>query len=239
MNCVITPTNFNRPHSRSGHWPTPGCISTRALESRRLQIMGNTPSSKDKHIDDTVDLGALTPQGGIYASAQQDWNHAIVAQLIIDRKLAPFYRPLEDYEDDWDDDRILAARKNPDPDANPSLTTGGGHSPGGTSSHGHGSNQNLHASAATASLKHVSSKSASRLNNSKDKEPPRNYEAQLYRGATECPICFMVRLFVFYRFWDVCKRSIDAFNRFSVLPTKHQSYSVLRSSYLHRMFRSN
>lgn len=145
--------------------------------------MGNTPSSKDKHVEDTVDLGALTPQGGIYPTAPQDWNHGVVSQLIIDRKLAPFYRPLEDYEEDWDDDKILAARKNPEPDVNASA--------GGASAQGHGLTHNG-SSAATASLKSVSSKTSSRLNASK--EPPRNYEAQIYRGAAECPICFMVRL---------------------------------------------
>lgn len=193
VECVITPTNFIHPPSRSGLWPTPGAQEHTITFLSSIPIMGNTPSSKDKQTDDTVDLGALTPQGGIYASAQQDWNHGIVSQLIIDRKLAPFYRPLEDYEEEWDDDKILAARKNPEPDANASPGGGTNGAGGGTSSHGHGSNQNLHASAAAASLKHVSSKSASRLNVTRDKEPPRNYEAQVYRGAVECPICFMVR----------------------------------------------
>ncbi|PSS37419.1 hypothetical protein PHLCEN_2v723 [Hermanssonia centrifuga] len=71
--------------------------------------MGNSSSSGRGHHDDTVDFGYLTPQG-IY-TGQRDWNQAIVTQFIIDRKLAPFYRPLEDYDESWDDDQILAAMK--------------------------------------------------------------------------------------------------------------------------------
>ena len=58
--------------------------------------MGNSSSSGRGHHDDTVDFGYLTPQG-IY-TGPRDWNQSIVTQHIIDRKLAPFYRPLEDYE---------------------------------------------------------------------------------------------------------------------------------------------
>ena len=64
--------------------------------------MGNSASSSRNAHDETVDHGHLVPQG-IY-TGPRDWNEQIVAQAIVDRKLAPFYRPLEDYEDDWDDD---------------------------------------------------------------------------------------------------------------------------------------
>ena len=58
--------------------------------------MGNSSSSGRGHHEETVDFGFLTPQG-IY-TGPRDWNQAIVSQLIVDRKLAPFYRPLEDYD---------------------------------------------------------------------------------------------------------------------------------------------
>lgn len=121
--------------------------------------MGNAGSSSGRpHHDDTVDYGSLAPQG-VY-TGPRDWNHPVVTQLIVDRKLAPFYRPLEDYSDDWDDDQILAARKDfPDTDTAPSDPKP---SP---------------APKRTSSLK----------------EPSRCPEAALYRGAVECPICFLVR----------------------------------------------
>lgn len=128
--------------------------------------MGNTGSSSGRpHTDDTVDCGHLTPQG-VYTGTK-DWNHAIVTQLIIDRKLAPFYRPLEEYSDDWDDAQILAARREP-PDSN---ATHQDASPRPDSRDG-GRPPNA----------------AKRAPN-----PARFPEAALYRGAVECPICFLVR----------------------------------------------
>ncbi|KAI6099893.1 hypothetical protein EDD16DRAFT_1697320 [Pisolithus croceorrhizus] len=122
--------------------------------------MGNTGSSSGRpHNDDTVDYGYLTPQG-VY-TGPRDWNHAIVTQFIIDRKLAPFYRPLEEYSDDWDDERILAARREaPDSDHNPT--------------------DPCH-----------SSRFSQARRSSTLKEPCRIPEAALYRGAVECPICFL------------------------------------------------
>ncbi|KAJ7172657.1 hypothetical protein C8R46DRAFT_1086775 [Mycena filopes] len=105
--------------------------------------MGNSSSSSSSRHDDSVDYGQLVPQG-VY-TGPRDWNQSISAQLIIARKLAPFYRPLEDYEESWDDDHILAARKPlPDPSKRPGLL----------------------------------------------KEPSKP-EATVYRGAVECPICFL------------------------------------------------
>lgn len=133
--------------------------------------MGNSTSSHGRgHNDDTVDFGYLTPQG-IY-TGPKDWNHAIVTQLICERKLAPFYRPLEDYQDTWDDDQILAARKDPS-------ETEGGHS---ELSHNNGS-------------KHPHVKRPPIV-----KEGTRCPEAAIYRGAVECPICFLVR----YRLAHAC-----------------------------------
>lgn len=128
--------------------------------------MGNTVSgSRDRSYDEFVDFGSLTPQG-IY-TGPQDWNQQVVENLIVDRKLAPFYRPLEDYDDSWDDDQILAARKEL---PNPSQSNQSESSQGISSSkshHGRSSNKN-------------------------GKEPFRLSEASVYRGAVECPICFLV-----------------------------------------------
>lgn len=128
--------------------------------------MGNNASSARGHHEETVDFGSLYPQG-VY-TGPQDWNQAVVTQLIVQRRLAPFYRPLEDYDESWDDEQILAARKDlPDPE---------------------------HAHAESSSSKAESSSSKSHhKRQSAQKEISRDSEAALYRGAAECPICFLVR----------------------------------------------
>ncbi|CAE6528600.1 unnamed protein product [Rhizoctonia solani] len=136
--------------------------------------MGNTGSSSGKHShshnirDETVDFGHLSPQG-IY-TGPQDWNQELVGKLIVDRKLAPFYRPLEDYEPDWDDETILSNRKLKSgeeslpppmtlPVSGPAVFSGKGSTKG----------------------KGVADR----------REQQRMSEADVYHGAIECPICFM------------------------------------------------
>ncbi|KAI0670563.1 hypothetical protein C8Q78DRAFT_133638 [Trametes maxima] len=126
--------------------------------------MGNSASSGRGHHEEMVDFGYLTPQG-IY-TGPRDWNQAVVTQLIVERKLAPFYRPLEDYDESWDDEQILAARKEP-PETE-----------GGESSRAESINSNA------SSRGHQKRPSAV-------KEPTRHPEAAIYRGAIECPICFL------------------------------------------------
>ncbi|KAG8927893.1 SNF1-interacting protein [Tulasnella sp. 417] len=138
--------------------------------------MGNA-SSKDRH-DDSVDFGALHPQG-IY-TGPQDWNTEIVGRLIIERKMAPFYRPLEDYEENWDDDQILAARKEPPPPPLPE--------PGQASSSGP-----QPAPPPTPVTPHLYRPSTARSARAAAKEPQRLTEAKAYRGAVECPICFLIK----------------------------------------------
>ncbi|KAF7363292.1 hypothetical protein MSAN_00984400 [Mycena sanguinolenta] len=121
--------------------------------------MGNNSSSSSARHDDSVDYGQLVPQG-VY-TGPRDWNQSISAQLIIARRLAPFYRPLEDYDDSWDDDQILAARK-PLPDVD-------------------GEQQPPPPPPPPAKA----SKRPGLL-----KEPAKP-EATVYRGAVECPICFL------------------------------------------------
>ncbi|KDQ59420.1 hypothetical protein JAAARDRAFT_32975 [Jaapia argillacea MUCL 33604] len=130
--------------------------------------MGNTGSSSGRgQHDDTVDFGLLTPQG-VY-TGPRDWNHTIVSQLICERKLAPFYRPLEDYEEGWDEEQILANRKDP-PDSEVGQIEGSTRSDSVGSSHSRAGHQK-------------------RPSTVKDNQ--RCAEACVYRGAVECPICFL------------------------------------------------
>ncbi|KAG6840063.1 hypothetical protein C0991_009271 [Blastosporella zonata] len=129
--------------------------------------MGNSSSSGRGHHDDTVDYGSLTPQG-VYTGSR-DWNQAMVTQFICARRLAPFYRPLEDYEESWDDDQILAARKElpaSDPDTHETITR-----------------------IETPAQSQSSTKASKRTGALKEPIKP---EAAVYRGAVECPICFLM-----------------------------------------------
>jgi hypothetical protein len=137
---------------------------------RSYVAMGNSTSSssyRTHHEDTVVDFGYLTPQG-VY-SATKDWKEDVVTQLIIDRKFAPFYRPLEDYDVSWDDDQILAARKDPPAPADQDGT------------------------APRSDAQPPPAKSTHHKRQSVSKELPRSAEAAIYRDAIECPICFLVR----------------------------------------------
>lgn len=68
--------------------------------------------NKEKHIsdlivrlDENVDGGYLAP----YSNYKYDLSYKtdIVRDLIVERKLAPFYTPLEDYDDSWSDEQLL------------------------------------------------------------------------------------------------------------------------------------
>ena len=136
--------------------------------------MGNSSSSARTHHDDSVDFGSLVPQG-VY-TGPQDWNQAVVAQLIVQRRLAPFYRPLEEYDESWDDEQILASRK--EPPENPETTS-------------HGET----ASVSLPSKPDVGSSFRSHGKRPSTQKEVKFSEAAVYRGALECPICFLVRLF--------------------------------------------
>lgn len=129
--------------------------------------MGNSASSSGRgHHDESVDFGHLTPQG-VY-TGPRDWNQAVVSQLICARRIAPFYRPLEEYDESWDDDQILNARKElPESEMNESSSR-------------------VDVPYPTTHSKSSHSKRPGSL------REPSKPEAAVYRGAIECPICFLV-----------------------------------------------
>ena len=141
--------------------------------------MGNSASSSRAPQEETVDYGYLTPQG-VYTGTP-DWNQQIVAQLIVDRRLAPFYRPLEEYDENWDDEQILAARKHPPGEDVATSDSAARHDGSGSTYSSVSRSNSVHSSLA-------SGRRPGAL-----KEPSRLPEAMVYRGAAECPICFLVR----------------------------------------------
>lgn len=152
-------------------------ISLVGLGPAASRAMGNSASSSARQHDDTVDYGYLVPQG-VY-SGPHDWNQQIVAQLIIERRLAPFYRPLEEYEESWDDEQILAARKEL---PNQEIATSE-------------SSSRIESAGHTSRNASISSTANVKARQNSLKEPNRIPEAMVYRGAVECPICFLVRLY--------------------------------------------
>ncbi|KAH7103829.1 hypothetical protein BKA62DRAFT_694794, partial [Auriculariales sp. MPI-PUGE-AT-0066] len=146
--------------------------------------MGNT-SSKERHDEHTVDLGLLVPFG-VY-SAAPDYNVQTVVQLIVDRRLAPFYRPLEDYDDSWDDNRVLNARKPPPAPVLAPSADGTDAVP--TPEH------TVHPHATTTTLSRFKSKEKDKGHHAAtaaaNDHAARLSEAAIYRGAVECPICLL------------------------------------------------
>ncbi|KAI0086325.1 hypothetical protein BDY19DRAFT_960832 [Irpex rosettiformis] len=136
--------------------------------------MGNTSSSGRSHPEETVDFGHLVPQG-VY-TGPRDWNHTVVTQCIVDRKLAPFYRPLEDYEETWDDEQILAHMKEPQSQEG---------------AEGEGSGTRADAASIISSSSRTHHKRPSGSTKDASKEQPKHPELGIYRGAAECPICFL------------------------------------------------
>jgi hypothetical protein len=165
--------------------------------------MGNSSSSGRSHQDETVDFGYLTPQG-VY-TGPRDWNQSIVTQFIVDRKLAPFYRPLEDYDESWDDDQILAHMKEPQPQENIDSDQSG---------------TRADAASIVSSSSRTHNKRPSASSREVIKDQPRHPELGIYRGATECPICFLVRP-------DCGLIASLSYTMLPVLPLKHKSFSLL------------
>ncbi|KAG0353845.1 SNF1-interacting protein [Podila minutissima] len=138
--------------------------------------MGNA-STKDIKADQ-IDGGGLVPNG-IY-TAPQDYDFRIVQRLILQRKLAPFYKGLEDCDDSEDahEEKLKLATLSP-----PGHSTGGG-----SGSNGTGTNTNTTPSPPpTSSGKRTSGHGSSQGHGN----TPQDLQSRLYQGAVECPICFL------------------------------------------------
>lgn len=129
--------------------------------------MGNTTSSssttRERGIDH-VDGGTVCPHpDSVYFNTQQDWDKDVVRELIIQRKLAPFYKGLNDYNNEMSDLDILQEKYN-----------------------GNFNSPNASPQTQIKSPRRTASNSSNQL-----KKPTVNFEAFIYRNAQECPICFL------------------------------------------------
>ncbi|CAG8578812.1 4895_t:CDS:2 [Diversispora eburnea] len=123
--------------------------------------MGNS-MNKDKS-EEAVDGGQLVPHGMYKGS--QDWDYRGVRKLIIERKLAPFYKGLADHDESWDE---------------VTLTT-------------HNLPKNGKGSTIIEECQPIKRATTSNtVGSTKGKEvSTKSLETQLYKGAVECPICFL------------------------------------------------
>ncbi|KAJ5986862.1 hypothetical protein N7451_011227 [Penicillium sp. IBT 35674x] len=89
----------------------------RRLEKERAaRVKERERSMKEEHVDG----GYLVTQG-VYVGTE-DFNKAVVRQLMIERRLAPFWRGLNDYSDSWAEHQLMAAARGmeiPPPDEIP------------------------------------------------------------------------------------------------------------------------
>jgi hypothetical protein len=121
--------------------------------------------------------------------AGSGYNVAVVKQLILEKKLAPFYRGLDDYEESWEDDEVARAlRKSRELNKTGVVDPSGQENATGSNSTNTGSIGSRFAG--FTSTRHQATVQAAVATIPQNERELR--EARAYRGAVECPICFLV-----------------------------------------------
>ncbi|PGH18712.1 hypothetical protein AJ80_04365 [Polytolypa hystricis UAMH7299] len=78
----------------------------RRLERERVaRIKERERSMKEEHVD-----GGYVVTQGVYVGTE-DFSKAVVRQLMIERRLAPFWRGLNDFSDSWAEHQLMAAAR--------------------------------------------------------------------------------------------------------------------------------
>ncbi|KAF9945986.1 SNF1-interacting protein [Mortierella alpina] len=150
--------------------------------------MGNT-STKDK--TDHVDGGELLPHG-IY-TGPQDYDFRIVQRLILQRKLAPFYKGLEDWDDSEDaqeekeKQQLLQQQQQQQQRQRATTATRASSSSSSNTSTG----PHSHSQSSGHNVARGSSSSSSHAHADRHLTEAEREKKRLYQGAIECPICFL------------------------------------------------
>lgn len=97
--------SHSRSSSTNGTPQASTPISSSFLPTTKKQRERASSSATVLETEALIDGGHSLPLG-LY-QVQHDFAQPIVRQLINDRKLAPFYQGLEDYEEDWDVHEIV------------------------------------------------------------------------------------------------------------------------------------
>ncbi|KAK9332960.1 hypothetical protein V1520DRAFT_380672 [Lipomyces starkeyi] len=157
-----------RSHSNHGHRDNHSGVVSSTRSSIRHAL----------NLDEQVDGGYLVTHG-VY-TGPQDFKARIVRQLQVERRLAPFFKGVEDYDDSWTDAQLIAAvRGQPIPPDEPAE-----------------SSVPVQPTQRARSKSNVESPTTapgrrSRANTASSGSDKKPMEATLYRGAIECPICFL------------------------------------------------
>ncbi|EDO16972.1 hypothetical protein Kpol_1041p30 [Vanderwaltozyma polyspora DSM 70294] len=89
-----------------------GLLKSTTISSRKKDQLDREQFKEDHAAEllvkyyESVDGGFLAPFG-CYSLEKLNYNPKIVKKLIIERKLAPFYTPLQDFNDNWTDEELI------------------------------------------------------------------------------------------------------------------------------------
>ncbi|KAI8067754.1 hypothetical protein BC940DRAFT_50361 [Gongronella butleri] len=172
---------------------TMGANSSKESSSRSASLQ----SIHLKKTQEQVDFGSVFPNG-LYSTAPQDFDARVLRQLILARKLAPFYKGLADAPE------VVAAIPSPTHLATSTASA----TCSATAITAPAADHQLHRLQASASLTTLPLNSSSplgrprsasnrsdKMSRSKEKELAaervKQLEATLYNDAVECPICFL------------------------------------------------
>ncbi|KAH6606127.1 hypothetical protein Trco_005280 [Trichoderma cornu-damae] len=96
----------DRPDAPFEHRETKQEREARRLERERvLRAQDRERSIREEHVD-----GGYLVTMGTYVGTE-DFNKAVVRQLQVERKLAPFWRGLNDWSDSWAEHQLIAAAR--------------------------------------------------------------------------------------------------------------------------------
>ncbi|CED84241.1 Putative Zn-finger protein [Phaffia rhodozyma] len=144
-------------------------ITSRTIHKNRDRSTSSPPVLTPQQIIETealIDGGHTVPMG-LYQLAPQDFSQPVVKQLILDRKLGPFYTGLDDYEEDAEPEEVLKSLR----EARAAVETKRMQLKAG---------DDEAAAAVQAVIPKEGSPSERELR-----------ELEWYQGASECPLCFL------------------------------------------------
>lgn len=177
--------------------------------SKLLKLAEEKLKAKEAHLlnlivryEENVDGGYLAPHG-IY-KLDLDYNTDIVRGLIVDRRLAPFFTPLQDFDSSWTDDEVATIasqlplhaidqaysdEEEPDDADNHKIHL--------LANYFRRQEQKKRVQELVASMKEVQKKHEDEFMAAKQAAKPdanvpsRELLLRLYRNSSECPICFL------------------------------------------------
>ena len=106
-------TNFENAHAHHHNNPhgNDHAVSKRKREKEAEKLKFRTKQIMNLVVnyDENVDGGYLAPYGNY--KYELDYMTDIVRDLVIKRRMAPFFTPLQDFDEKWSDDELLAFLK--------------------------------------------------------------------------------------------------------------------------------